>query len=687
MVFDAPGRTFRDDLFEQYKAQRTPMPDDLRSQLQPLLDCVEAMGLPLLRITGVEADDVIGTLAKQAAAQDIDVLISTGDKDIAQIVGERITLVNTMTDSRLDRDGVKNKFGVWPEQIMDYLALIGDSIDNIPGIDKVGPKTAAKWLNEYGTLDQLVANAAAIAGKVGENLRAGLQTLELSRKLATIDSNLDARIATWNRSCAASRTRNVCASCTRASNSASCCVRSSGGAAAAGAPADGAARGGIGSRCGSAAGELRVDRSRWRICERWIESAAIGRADRVARRRPFRSTTWRRRSSASRSASSPVARRTCRWHTTMPARLSSSSATAVLQALQPLLENEQLPKIGHHIKYDEHALKRKGIELRGMRFDSMLESYVWNSTATRHDIDAVVAALSRLRPDPLRRPDRPRREADSLQPGRDRHGDEVRRGKRRRRPAAASRAVDEHLRRAGAALALRRDRAAARAGAVPDGAGRRADRRRAAAPAEPGAGAAHARDRRAGARRGRRSVLARIAEAAAGRAVRQARPAGAAQDADGPAVDSRRRAGRARGKIRAAAADPRLPRLRQAQVDVHGQAAAADQSHVAARAHVLSPGGRGDRSAVVDGAEPAEHSDPHARRPAHPPGLRRAAGLVHRRRRLLADRAAHHGAPVGRRGPAERVRRGARHSSGDRRGSVRHAARPGRARTSGAPRR
>jgi DNA polymerase-1 len=191
VVFDAPGRTFRDDLFEQYKAQRTPMPDDLRSQLQPLLDCVEAMGLPLLRITGVEADDVIGTLAKQAAAQDMDVLISTGDKDIAQIVGERITLVNTMTDSRLDRDGVKNKFGVWPEQIMDYLALIGDSIDNIPGIDKVGPKTAAKWLNEYGTLDQLVANAAAIAGKVGENLRAGLQTLELSRKLATIDSNLE----------------------------------------------------------------------------------------------------------------------------------------------------------------------------------------------------------------------------------------------------------------------------------------------------------------------------------------------------------------------------------------------------------------------------------------------------------------------------------------------------------------
>ena len=194
VVFDAPGRTFRDDLFEQYKAHRTPMPDDLRSQLQPLLDCVEAMGLPLLRIDGVEADDVIGTLAKQAAAQDFDVLISTGDKDIAQMVSDRITLVNTMFDSRLDREGVKNKFGVWPEQVIDYLALIGDDIDNIPGIDKVGPKTAAKWLNEYGTLDKLVANAGAIPGKVGENLRAGLQTLELSRKLATIDSQPDARL-------------------------------------------------------------------------------------------------------------------------------------------------------------------------------------------------------------------------------------------------------------------------------------------------------------------------------------------------------------------------------------------------------------------------------------------------------------------------------------------------------------
>ena len=186
VVFDAPGKTFRDQLFEQYKANRTPMPDDLRSQIQPLLDIVNAMGLPLLRIEGVEADDVIGTLATRAAKQGTAVLISTGDKDMAQLVNGQITFVNTMTDSRLDRDGVKAKFDVYPEQIIDYLALVGDSIDNIPGIDKVGPKTAAKWLAQYSNLDQVIAHAGEIAGKVGENLRAGLKELELSRKLATI---------------------------------------------------------------------------------------------------------------------------------------------------------------------------------------------------------------------------------------------------------------------------------------------------------------------------------------------------------------------------------------------------------------------------------------------------------------------------------------------------------------------
>src|ERR1700689_5028434 len=190
VVFDASGRTFRDDLFDQYKAHRTPMPDDLRSQVQPLLEVVAAMGLPLLRVPGVKADDVIGTLAKQGAESGYEVLISTGDKDMAQLVGPQVELINTMSNTRLDRTGVKAKFDVFPEQIVDYLALVGDSSDNIPGITGVGPKTAAKGLNKYGTLDALLAKAAEIEGKAGDSLPAGLTTLALSRQLATTRCDL-----------------------------------------------------------------------------------------------------------------------------------------------------------------------------------------------------------------------------------------------------------------------------------------------------------------------------------------------------------------------------------------------------------------------------------------------------------------------------------------------------------------
>src|SRR6266513_877827 len=190
VIFDAPGRTFRDELFAEYKAQRPSMPDDLRAQIGPLLEIIEAQGLPLLRVPGVEADDVIGTLARRAAQAGQTVLISTGDKDMAQLVDGSITLVNTMNNTVLDRDAVKAKFDVYPEQIVDYLALVGDSSDNIPGIDKVGPKTGAKLLQQYGGLDELIARVAEVPGKVGENLRTGLTTLELSRRLATIRTDL-----------------------------------------------------------------------------------------------------------------------------------------------------------------------------------------------------------------------------------------------------------------------------------------------------------------------------------------------------------------------------------------------------------------------------------------------------------------------------------------------------------------
>src|SRR5690606_31804632 len=170
VVFDARGKTFRDELFANYKANRPPMPDELAAQIEPLHALVRALGFPVLQISGVEADDVIGTLAARAAATGQPVLISTGDKDMSQLVNERVTLVNTMSNSTLDRAGVKAKFDGWPEQIVDYLALVGDSSDNIPGVPKVGPKTAAKWLAEYQTLDAIIEHAADIPGKVGESL-------------------------------------------------------------------------------------------------------------------------------------------------------------------------------------------------------------------------------------------------------------------------------------------------------------------------------------------------------------------------------------------------------------------------------------------------------------------------------------------------------------------------------------
>ena len=196
-VVDAPGKTFRDDLYAEYKANRAAMPDDLRAQVQPMCDIVQALGFPILRIDGVEADDVIGTLALEAAREGSAVTISTSDKDFAQLIrgfdsGGSIRLVNTMSGSVLDsNETVLAKFGVRPDQIVDMLALMGDAIDNVKGVEKCGPKTAAKWLAEYGTLDGVIANADRIGGKIGENLRAALERLPLNRTLVTIKTDVD----------------------------------------------------------------------------------------------------------------------------------------------------------------------------------------------------------------------------------------------------------------------------------------------------------------------------------------------------------------------------------------------------------------------------------------------------------------------------------------------------------------
>ena len=184
VIFDAKGKNFRHELFPDYKANRPPMPDDLRCQIEPIHQIIKAMGLPLLIVPDVEADDVIGVLANQATDNKHDVIISTGDKDMAQLVTEHVTLVNTMTDTKMDVAGVQEKFGVRPDQIIDYLALIGDTVDNIPGVPKCGPKTAVKWLTQFESLQGVIEHAHEIKGKVGENLRDSLEFLPLSYELA-----------------------------------------------------------------------------------------------------------------------------------------------------------------------------------------------------------------------------------------------------------------------------------------------------------------------------------------------------------------------------------------------------------------------------------------------------------------------------------------------------------------------
>jgi len=190
-IFDAKGKTFRDDLYADYKAQRKAMPDDLALQVEPIHEAVRAMGWPILMVDGIEADDVIGTLAVQAAAVGMQTVISTGDKDLAQLVNEQVTLVNTMNNEKLDRAGVQAKFGVPPERIVDYLTLVGDTVDNVPGVAKVGPKTAVKWLEQYGSLDGVIANAEAIGGAVGANLRAALDWLPQAKVLVTVKTDCD----------------------------------------------------------------------------------------------------------------------------------------------------------------------------------------------------------------------------------------------------------------------------------------------------------------------------------------------------------------------------------------------------------------------------------------------------------------------------------------------------------------
>ncbi len=404
VVFDAPGKTFRDELFAEYKAHRPPMPDDLRAQVEPLLEAVRGLGLPLLRLTGVEADDVIGTLARAAANRGLNVLISTGDKDMAQLVEPHITLINTMSDTVLDRAGVKAKFDVWPEQIIDYLALVGDSSDNIPGIDKVGPKTAAKWLGKYESLDAIVAHAAEIEGKVGENLRAGLDTLELARKLATIRTDVELPVTLDQLERQPADVDTLRTLYTRLELR-SLLKQLDGGATPA--PAAGARTAPAESTNDSTATPTIDDADRAVIAAPrqyecvvteaqlapWL--AALERATLFAFDTETTSLEYMNAEivgvsfciEAGRAAYVPLKH-------DYPGAPDQLDRDATLARLQPILENAAIGKVGHHLKYDAHVLANHGIRLAGLRYDTMLESYVWNSVATRHDMDS--AALTYL---------------------------------------------------------------------------------------------------------------------------------------------------------------------------------------------------------------------------------------------------------------------------------------------------
>ncbi|WP_282275905.1 DNA polymerase I [Stenotrophomonas sp. PS02297] len=401
-VVDAPGKTFRDDLYAEYKANRPPMPDDLRAQVQPMCDIVHALGIDILRVPGVEADDVIGTLALAAAADGLEVTISTGDKDFAQLVRPGVELVNTMTGSRTDSDAaVMDKFGVRADQIVDYLALMGDTVDNVPGVEKCGPKTAAKWLAEYGTLDGVIAAAPAMKGKIGENLRAALPRLPLNRDLVTIRTDVELEQGPRDL-----RLRDQHVDSLRelyGRYGFTQALRELGGVAAP-AAADEAKV----SLRGTAAGFARssegvpavetdpamADKGQYETVftdeqlQAWIERLQAATEFAFDTETDALDAMRARLVGVSlavepgRGAYIPVGHD----YPGAPVQLPTAQ---VLDALRPLLEDAGKRKLGQHGKYDIHVLRRHGVEVRGYADDTMLESFVLNSTATRHDMDSL----------------------------------------------------------------------------------------------------------------------------------------------------------------------------------------------------------------------------------------------------------------------------------------------------------
>jgi DNA polymerase-1 len=370
VVFDARGPTFRHELYPEYKANRPPMPVELRKQVEQILEFTRLLGLPLLQVEGVEADDVIGTLSREAEESGMDCVISTGDKDLAQLVSDRTTLVNTMTDTTYDRDAVVEKYDVTPEQFIDFLALTGDTSDNIPGVEKCGPKTAAKWLGTYGSLENLIEHADEVGGKIGENLRAALDQIPLSRELATIRRDLELEFKPLD----LQRQEVDSAALTEALKR----YEFNSWLQELGADADAETREDADYRT-----ITRLEEFDRLIGE--LKSAPLFAFDTETTSLDAMQAELVGLSAstvAGRAAYVPVGHD----YAGAPAQLDR---TEVLERFKPLLEDPEAKKVGQHIKYDMNVLSLYGIRVRGVAFDTMLESYVFNSTGSRHDMDSL----------------------------------------------------------------------------------------------------------------------------------------------------------------------------------------------------------------------------------------------------------------------------------------------------------
>jgi len=392
VVFDAKGPTFRSEIYAEYKAHRPPMPDELASQIEPLKRTVEALGLPLLSVEGVEADDVIGTLACRERGDGGDVLISTGDKDLAQLVDERVTLVNTMNQETLDPEGVEGKFGIPPNRIIDYLALVGDTSDNIPGVPKCGPKTAVKWLSQYGSLDGVIEHADEIGGKIGENLRAALDDVRRARDLVTIRCDLDLGLGPDDLTRREPDTEALRELYGRMEFRA--WLEQLGGAG------DEASAEPIEDTDASAEPvyETVLDEA---TLDAWIarlEAAELFAFDTETTSLEAMNAELVGLSfavEAGHAAYVPVAHR----YTGAPEQLGREY---VLERLRPLLEDEDHAKVGQNLKYDMNVLANHGVALRGIRHDTMLESYDYDATATRHDMDSLAKKYLGMEPTPFK---------------------------------------------------------------------------------------------------------------------------------------------------------------------------------------------------------------------------------------------------------------------------------------------